>query len=92
MNIEEERKAYEAWCEKHFGQAPLDPFSAWIGAKNHAAEMPKPAVHVLKGTGKTYPWLVRHADGIYKGYNIESFKTESDAIEWAKHGGYRVIE
>lgn len=71
-------------------------FKGWLAAKEHAAEMAKPTVKIkvkpVCFSESTYPFVVSLFEGeVFNGV-LEDFKTETDAKEWAKRNGYRVIE
>lgn len=89
MDIEEERKAFDIYEEEQLKKDQwwmygFDAFEVWLAAKVHAAEMAKP---VRIASDYTDQWFAFQPS--WKG---PVFASESDAIQWAKDNGYRVIE
>lgn len=78
MNIEEERKAYEEWFKDHSKDWPFPSESikciardndwlVWLAAKEHAAEMAKPAARIEKDPyGHWWIKWAGHAEGKYE--------------------------
>lgn len=94
MNIEEERKAFEAQekCNTDMVNELYSPgvqnrWVGWLAAKAHAAEMAKPVIRIHETMG--YKW------GLYLPSHhraLEVKQTRELAEAWAKDNGYRVIE
>lgn len=92
MNIEEERKAYSKWLFSK--DTEVSGFDTWLAAKEHAAEMAKLTVKIIRSTSvcTRYPWVVSLFDGETFNGVLEDFTTKEDAEAWARNCGYRVIE
>ena len=86
MNIEEERRAFDKWRKECMESGD---FPSWIAAKAHAEEMAKPTCVIFQTMVDTH--TIKYFD---QGRPIEErgFKTEAEAIKWAKNFGYRVVE
>lgn len=104
MDIEEERKAFQAALPENADWVFMDGkfaygviqkrFDAWLAAKVHAKETAKPTVYVrsLAEQNKLYTFAVCLIEnGVYNGI-LQVFQTEADAKEWAISNSYRVVK
>lgn len=91
MDIEEERKAFEAICQKGRSENWIDgPFNIWLAAKRHAEEMAKQTVVINESH---YGWSVSLTDnGTFNGVVKDEMASAEEARVWATSNGYRVIE
>lgn len=102
MNIEEERKAFEAdqlkrypgvclvrWPKVYRNQYVEAAFQGWLAAKKHAEEMANPKVVIEQSFPKSADsWTVINSFGD----PVDYFRTAEEARVWATSNGYRVVE
>lgn len=105
MDIEEERKAFQAALPENADWIFMDGkfahiviqkrFDAWLAAKAHALEMAKPTtVKIMTSSRESapYPCIVSLFEGETFNGVLEDFHTTEEASEWAISNGYRVVK
>lgn len=89
MNIEDERKAFEAWRDKQPTGMHAD-LASWLAAKAQAAEMAN--TYTVEGSPSD-GYCIWGEDDFGNIYTVGcKHACESDAKQWAIDNGYRVID